>query len=118
MKNVYDSFANERSYCNAVWFVDAHDYFSHLYDNILRAKESIFIAGWWVSPELYLKRPVRKEELYTNRLLDILKQKVFIFNLRLKKELIFTFSSTKNLKWRYHSIVNTPRRSSIIYILT
>jgi phospholipase D1/2 len=82
LKNVYDSFANERSLCNAKWFVDAHDYFSHLYDNILQAKESIFIAGWWVSPELYLKRPVKKSELHTMRLMDILKHKVYYSNLK------------------------------------
>lgn len=81
LKNIYDSFANQRTMCNATWFVDAHDYFSHLYDNILQAKESIFIAGWWVSPELYLKRPVKKEELHTMRLMDILKHKVQLSNL-------------------------------------
>lgn len=86
LQNIYDSFANERGRCNALWFVDAHDYFSHLYDNILQANESIYIAGWWVSPELYLKRPVKKDELHTLRLMDILKHKVLISNLRLNKE--------------------------------
>ena len=81
LKNNYDSFANERSNCNANWFVDAHDYFSHLYDKMLTAKENIFIAGWWVSPELYLKRPVKKGDLHSLRLMDILKHKVIIINL-------------------------------------
>ena len=86
LKNNYDSFASDRALCNAKWFVDASEYFSHLHDNLLLAKESIFIAGWWVSPELYLIRPVKKEDLDKNRLMDILKNKVLTSNLRPIKE--------------------------------
>ena len=59
VKNIYESFANEKNSCNARWFVEASTYFSDLYDQLMKAKESIYIAGWWISPELYLKRPVK-----------------------------------------------------------
>lgn len=44
------------AYCK--WYIDAEDYYSDIYEVISRAKEEIFIADWWLSPELYLKRPV------------------------------------------------------------
>jgi phosphatidylserine/phosphatidylglycerophosphate/cardiolipin synthase-like enzyme len=55
--------------------VDAENYFEDLYEKLNEAKESIYIAGWWVSPELYLKRPVSKDLNHESRLMDILKKK-------------------------------------------
>lgn len=82
IKNTYDSFANEKYLCNAKWFVDAEDYFEDLFYKLTDAKESIYIAGWWVSPELYLKRPVYFGSIDTTnlynqstKLRDILKKK-------------------------------------------
>lgn len=40
------------------WYVDGNKYFSDVYDAILLAKETVFITDWWLSPELYLKRPI------------------------------------------------------------
>lgn len=84
VKNIYNSFANEKHFCNAKWYVDADTYFSDLYDSLLSAKDTIYIAGWWVSPELFLKRPVSLK-MYENhqtkplrngvRLMDVLMQK-------------------------------------------
>ncbi|KAK6035297.1 hypothetical protein COOONC_27199 [Cooperia oncophora] len=34
------------------WFVDARSYMSHAADMMELAREEIFIAGWWLSPEL------------------------------------------------------------------
>jgi hypothetical protein len=44
LKNVYNSFANEKT-GNARLFVDAESYFEDLYDSLMVAQESIFIAG-------------------------------------------------------------------------
>jgi len=84
LKNNFNSFANEKYFCNARWFVDAESYYSDLYDSLMSAKETIYIAGWWVSPELFLKRPVNLD-MYSEhhsrpvksgvRLMDILKHK-------------------------------------------
>lgn len=30
---------------------------SHVAEAIFNAKEEIYIADWWLSPEIYLKRP-------------------------------------------------------------
>jgi phosphatidylserine/phosphatidylglycerophosphate/cardiolipin synthase-like enzyme len=74
VKNEYNSFANEKIHNYTKFFVDAEDYFSDLYDKILAAKDTIFIAGWWVSPEVFLKRPVHIDNTQY-RLMDILKLK-------------------------------------------
>ena len=41
----------------ANWFVDGQDYFNEVYNSLLNAKHEVFISDWWLSPELYLKRP-------------------------------------------------------------
>lgn len=54
----FGSFAAHRhENCAARWFVDAATTYLAIADAIEAAKEQVFIAGWWVSPELYLKRP-------------------------------------------------------------
>ncbi|KAF7313495.1 Phospholipase [Mycena chlorophos] len=53
----FGSFATERGENTVKWHIDGHDYFwavSELLDN---AKECIFILDWWLTPELYLRRP-------------------------------------------------------------
>ncbi|XP_022901663.2 phospholipase D1 isoform X1 [Onthophagus taurus] len=55
--NRYHSFAPIRSNTSASWFVDGSSYMSAVADAINNAKEEIFIADWWLSPEIYLKRP-------------------------------------------------------------
>ena len=40
------------------FFVDGQDYYESVYTSLLKAKKEIFITGWWISPELYLRRPV------------------------------------------------------------
>ena len=51
------SFAPIRSKQLCRWFINAQDYFESIYHAIESAKEEIFITDWWMSPELYLKRP-------------------------------------------------------------
>ena len=52
----YESFAPIRKDCFIKWHVDGKSYFSDVADAILFAKEEIFIADFWLSPEVALKR--------------------------------------------------------------
>ncbi|KAL5521881.1 hypothetical protein ACEPAF_1725 [Sanghuangporus sanghuang] len=53
----FSSFAGERSGNSVKWHVDGHDYMYAVSEMIDRAKECIFILDWWLTPELYLRRP-------------------------------------------------------------
>ncbi|OMJ87104.1 hypothetical protein SteCoe_11254 [Stentor coeruleus] len=41
-------------------FVDGENYFRKVYQKLKTAKNQVFITDWWLSPELYLKRPAAK----------------------------------------------------------
>ncbi|XP_011247099.1 phospholipase D2 isoform X4 [Mus musculus] len=43
-------------------FVNGAGYFAAVADAILRAQEEIFITDWWLSPEIYLKRPAHSDD--------------------------------------------------------
>ncbi|ORZ11679.1 hypothetical protein BCR41DRAFT_356746 [Lobosporangium transversale] len=58
----FDSFAPEREDAKIRYYVDGKDYFHAVSDAILAAKNEIYIADWWLSPELYLRRPPEKNE--------------------------------------------------------
>ncbi|CAG9767038.1 unnamed protein product [Ceutorhynchus assimilis] len=55
--NPHHSFAPVRNSTTASWFVDGASYMASVADAIENAKEEIFITDWWLSPEIYLKRP-------------------------------------------------------------
>lgn len=55
--NPNHSFAPIRNGVTASWFVDGAAYMSAVADALEHAKEEIFITDWWLSPEIYLKRP-------------------------------------------------------------
>ncbi|XP_078420516.1 phospholipase D1-like isoform X2 [Cetorhinus maximus] len=50
------SAVHENTLCK--WYVNAKGYFEDLADALEDAKEEIFITDWWLSPEIFLKRPV------------------------------------------------------------
>ncbi|CAD5118946.1 DgyrCDS7620 [Dimorphilus gyrociliatus] len=72
-KNELDSFAPLRKSSPAKWFADGGDYMSALADAMESAEEEIFIADWWLSPEVYLKRPITQDHKW--RLDVLLKRK-------------------------------------------
>jgi hypothetical protein len=45
--NEYQSFTSQKFNCGAKWFVDGHDYFNYLYNQLLNATESVFITDWF-----------------------------------------------------------------------
>ncbi|PGH23978.1 hypothetical protein AJ80_02040 [Polytolypa hystricis UAMH7299] len=53
----YESFAPERDGNNIKWYVDGRDYCWAVSVALERARETIYIADWWLSPELFLRRP-------------------------------------------------------------
>ncbi|KAF1968121.1 phospholipase D/nuclease [Bimuria novae-zelandiae CBS 107.79] len=56
-KHRFDSFAPERDGNLIKWYVDGRDYFWAVSEALNNAKETIYIEDWWLSPELFLRRP-------------------------------------------------------------
>ena len=69
-----DSFAPERNCNKVVILVGGSEFFNDLHEKLLTAQRSIYIAMFWISPELYLLRPVLKGRSDL-RIMDILKLK-------------------------------------------
>ncbi|KAL1925650.1 uncharacterized protein VTP21DRAFT_533 [Calcarisporiella thermophila] len=98
----FDSFAPMRKAITAKWYIDGKDYFYSVSEAILSAKYEIYIAGWWISPEFYLRRPPKQNEQF--RLDRLLKRKaeegVMIYIL-VYKEMTYALSldSTHTKAW-------------------
>jgi phospholipase D1/2 len=60
----YHSFAPPRTGNDAKWFIDGCGYFWAVSVALENAKDTIWIMDWWLSPELYLRRPPSKNEKY------------------------------------------------------
>lgn len=71
--NRFESFAPVRKNVYARWFVDARDYMWRLSEALEFARDCIYILDWWLSPELYLRRPPEGNQQW--RLDRILKRK-------------------------------------------
>ncbi|XP_063059494.1 phospholipase D2 [Engraulis encrasicolus] len=68
----FQSFAPPRPNTLTKWYVNGSQYFADLADALDQAKEEIFITDWWLSPEVFLKRPATDDYW---RLDTILKRK-------------------------------------------
>ncbi|KAG7516368.1 phospholipase D2-like [Solea senegalensis] len=68
----FDGFAPPREDTLTKWYVNGRGYFADLADALEKAKEEIFITDWWLSPEVFLKRPATDNYW---RLDEILKRK-------------------------------------------
>jgi len=55
--NRFESFAPIRLNVACQWLVDGRDYYWNLSRAVAMAKRTIYIHDWWLSPELYLRRP-------------------------------------------------------------
>ncbi|KAI6781708.1 Phospholipase D1-like protein [Emericellopsis cladophorae] len=53
----FDSFAPVRQNVHAQWLVDGRDYMWNVSRAINMARDVIYIHDWWLSPELYMRRP-------------------------------------------------------------
>eukprot|EP00118_Oscarella_pearsei_P008910 m.48261 g.48261 ORF g.48261 m.48261 type:complete len:960 (+) comp33867_c0_seq7:82-2961(+) len=72
-KHRFDSFAPVREESQAKWFICGSGYFEAVADALESAQKEIFIADWWLTPELHLKRPTHGSDYW--RLDIILKRK-------------------------------------------
>ncbi|KAF7837786.1 phospholipase D zeta 1 isoform X1 [Senna tora] len=87
----YGSFAPPRGLIEdgsqAQWFIDGRAAFDAISSSIENAKSEIFICGWWLCPELYMRRPFHSHA--SSRLDNLLeakaKQGVQIFILLYKE---------------------------------
>uniref|UniRef100_H2Z4U4 Phospholipase n=1 Tax=Ciona savignyi TaxID=51511 RepID=H2Z4U4_CIOSA len=69
----HSSFAPPREDCYAHWFVDGRSYFEAVADAIEAAREEVYITDWWLTPEIYMKRPITHGDYW--RLDKLLKRK-------------------------------------------
>ncbi|AAS53442.2 AFR071Wp [Eremothecium gossypii ATCC 10895] len=60
----FGSFAPVRRNCFCHFLVDGRDYFWALSEALTMARDVIFIHDWWLSPELYMRRPVQSNQQY------------------------------------------------------
>lgn len=71
--NRFESFAPVRPKCFAQWLVDGRDHMWVLSRALNQAKDVIYIHDWWLSPELYMRRPAAISQKW--RLDRLLKRK-------------------------------------------
>jgi phospholipase D1/2 len=107
-------------YCNKVnWFVDGLNYFNEVYDSLLAAKREVFISDWWLSPELFLKRPsIRFPGSQVVEVLGNLADRGVAVYVHVYKEVSFALTlnslhTEKTLKNRHENIkvIRHPHRS-------
>ncbi|XP_037696570.1 phospholipase D1 isoform X2 [Choloepus didactylus] len=121
----FGSYAAIQENTLAKWYVNAKGYFEDVADAIEEAKEEIFITDWWLSPEIFLKRPVVEGNRW--RLDYILKRKaqegVRIFIMLYKEvELALGINSgySKKTLMRLHPHIKVMRHpdhvSSSVYL--
>ena len=98
--NKYNAYTNAKkdNYCQ--YLVDGKDYYFDLFQQLMEARESIYITGFWLSPELFLIRPV-DENIY----------------LEMEKKNLITKDLGKNIS-RLMDILNYKAKQNVkIYIL-
>lgn len=104
-KHRFDSFAPIRKNAFCKFLVDGRDYFWALSEALRMAQDVIYIHDWWLSPELYMRRPVNGNQEF--RIDRILKEraekgiKVFIVVYRNVGNIVGTDSL-----WTKHSMLN------------
>uniref|UniRef100_A0A8B9K0Y9 Phospholipase n=1 Tax=Astyanax mexicanus TaxID=7994 RepID=A0A8B9K0Y9_ASTMX len=54
----FGSFAKQAENIPAKWYVNGKTYMEDVANALEEAEEEIFITDWWLSPEIFLKRPV------------------------------------------------------------
>ncbi|KAA8648190.1 putative phospholipase D (PLD) [Aspergillus tanneri] len=83
----FNSFAPDRQGNEVKWYVDGCSYFWAVSKALESARESIWILDWWLSPELYLRRPAAKNEQYRlDRMLQAAAQRGVRVNIIVYKE--------------------------------
>ncbi|KAK0267904.1 hypothetical protein LTR35_015962 [Friedmanniomyces endolithicus] len=98
----FQSFAPQREGNDAKWYVDGCGYFWAVSVALEQARESIWILDWWLSPELYLRRPPAQNEQYRlDKMLFNAAHRGVIINVIVYKEVTqaLTLSSSHTKHW-------------------
>jgi phospholipase D1/2 len=109
----FHSFAPVRSNCAAQWFVDGRDHFWAVSSAMEMAQDVIYIHDWWLSPELYMRRPANGNQEF--RLDRILKRKaeqgvkIFVIVYRNVGSTVVTDSS-----WTKHSLIGLHQNIHVL----
>ncbi|KAH0347957.1 phospholipase D/nuclease, partial [Aureobasidium melanogenum] len=83
----FQSFAPHRIGNEVKWYVDGAGYMHAVSMALERARESIWIMDWWLSPELYLRRPPAQNEQYrVDRMLKAAAERGVQVNILIYKE--------------------------------
>ncbi|KAJ5239252.1 hypothetical protein N7468_003871 [Penicillium chermesinum] len=103
----FGSFAPPREHNDVKWYVDGCSYFWAVSRALENARESIWILDWWLSPELYLRRPPAKNEQFRlDRMLQAAAQRGVRINIIVYKEvtqaLTLSSSHTKHALENLH----------------
>ncbi|KAJ5405099.1 hypothetical protein N7465_006383 [Penicillium sp. CMV-2018d] len=103
----FGSFAPPREHNDVKWYVDGCSYFWAVSRALENARESVWILDWWLSPELYLRRPPAKNEQYRlDRMLQAAAQRGVRVNVIVYKEvtqaLTLSSSHTKHALENLH----------------
>lgn len=115
--NANESFAPTRKRVHSQWFVDGAAYFEAVLQAIRSARQEIYITDWWLSPEIYLKRPGIGMNYRLDRvLLQKAKQGVRIFVLLYKEmEIGLSINSihSKHVLMQLHENISVLRHPDI-----
>lgn len=98
----YQSFAPQREGNEVKWYVDGCSYMYAVSMALEHAQREIWILDWWLSPELYLRRPPSKNEQYRlDRLLFAAANRGVQINIIVYKEVTqaLTLSSHHTKHW-------------------
>ncbi|KAL1589914.1 hypothetical protein WHR41_01104 [Cladosporium halotolerans] len=98
----FQSFAPQREGNESKWYVDGCSYMWAVSVALEHARDSIWILDWWLSPELYLRRPPAKHEQYRlDRLLFAAAERGVKVNIIVYKEVTqaLTLSSSHTKHW-------------------
>jgi len=93
---------------NAMAFVGGSEYFPVLADTLLKAREEVLIADWWLTPEIYLKRNPIDDKWRLDKILMLLAEngvqvKILVYcempaTVELGSERVTKFFTHKNIK--------------------
>ena len=115
-KAQHDSFASEKGGNDVKWYVDGCGYFWAVSMALESARESIWILDWWLSPEVYLRRPPSKnEEWRLDRVLQRAAQRGVKVNIIVYKEVTQALTReliTPTLPQYLHSLL--PRSTDAV----
>lgn len=99
----FKSFSPVREANMARFFVNADGYYDNLCSDLSSVKYEVFIRGWWVCPELYLRRPI---ENHPESRLDLVLEKAA------KRGWRSTLFSSKSTKAQWPTILSMQKNIS------